>query len=95
MEPGCDLYCSMAWDLEGLSALVSAVGLDESVVDALGLEPGEQEVPELVRADGVGEAGGGVAAEHGPHPAGAVGLLPAGLEQVHLRLVIANRRSSP
>ena len=64
-----------AVDLERLAAFVSAVGLDEGVVDALGLEPGEQEVPELVGADGVGEPGGvGVAGEHGPDPAGAVGL---------------------
>ena len=53
-----------AVDLQGLAAFVSAVGLDECVVDALGFEPGEQEVPELVGADGVGEPGGlGVAGD--------------------------------
>jgi hypothetical protein len=36
--------------LEALPAGVPAVGLDEGVVDALGLEPGEQEVPQPVGA---------------------------------------------
>ena len=48
-EPGDDLVVALlsvgegepAVDLEGLSALVSAVGLDESVVDALGLRFGD------------------------------------------------------
>ena len=37
-----------AVDLERLAAGVAAVGPDEGVVDALGLEPGEQEVPQPV-----------------------------------------------
>ena len=66
-----------AVDLQGLAAGVAAVGLDEGVVDALGLEPGEQEVPESVGRHGVGEpGGGGVAGEQGTHAAGGVGLLP-------------------
>ena len=36
-----------AVDFQGLAAGVTAVGLDECVVDALALEPGEQEVPQL------------------------------------------------
>jgi hypothetical protein len=35
--------CSMRW---------TSVGLDEGVVDALGLEPGEEEVAEAVWGDG-------------------------------------------
>src|SRR5512142_1936102 len=72
-----------AVDLEGLAAGVPAVGLDEGVVDALGFQPGEQEVPQLVGGDGFGEPGrGGVAGEQGAHAAGAVGPFPAGLEEV-------------
>jgi len=45
-------------DLQGLAGGVAAVGLDERVVDALGLEPGEQEVAQRVRADRGGDARG-------------------------------------
>ncbi len=40
-----------AVDLERLAAGVAAVGPDEGVVDALGLEPGEQEVPQPRKYD--------------------------------------------
>jgi hypothetical protein len=35
-------------DLQGLASGAAAVGPDERVVDALGLEPGEQEVAQRV-----------------------------------------------
>jgi len=70
-------------DLERLAGGVPGVGLDQGVVDALGLEPGEEEVPEAVGADRPGDAGdGGVAGEDLAYAAVAVGLLPGGLEQV-------------
>ena len=90
-EPGDGLVVGLlgvsegeaAVNLEGLLAGVAAVGLDEGVVDALGLEPGEEEMAEPVGGHVVLEAGlMGVAGEHGPHPAGRVRLLPARLEQV-------------
>ncbi len=63
---------------------MAAVGLDERVVDALGLEPREQEVAEGVRADRGGDARGlGVPGEDLADAALAVGLLPARLEQEH------------
>ena len=72
-----------AVDLEGLSGLVAAVGLDESVVDPLCFQPGEEEVAKSVGADGLGEAGGlVVAGEDGSDAAGAVGPAPGRLEQV-------------
>ena len=59
-----------------LAGGVAAVALDERVVDALGLEPGEQEVAEGVRADRGGEASGlGVAGEDLADAAVAVWLL--------------------
>jgi len=49
-------------DLQGLPVLVPAVWLDERVVDALGLQPAQQEVPEAMRADRMGDPGrGGIA----------------------------------
>lgn len=42
-------------DLQRLPLLVAAVGLDMRVVDALGLQPGQQEVPEPMWADRVGD----------------------------------------
>jgi hypothetical protein len=66
-----------AVDFQGLSAGVAAVGLDEGVVDALGLQPGEQEVPQPVPGHVVRQAGcGGVAGEQRADAAGEVGLLP-------------------
>jgi hypothetical protein len=59
-------------------------GLDERVVDALGLEPGEQEVAQCVGADRGGDARGlGVPGQDLADAAVAVGLLPARLEQEH------------
>lgn len=58
-----------------------SIGLDECVVDALGFQSGEEEVPELVGADVVLEAGFVcVAGENGTDSAGAVGLAPGGFE---------------
>jgi len=52
--------------------------LDQGIVDALALEPGEEEVAEAVGWHVVREAGlFGVADEHCADTAGAVGLLPA------------------
>lgn len=69
-------------DLEGLAVPVAGVGLDERVVDALGLEPGEQEVSQGVGADRGGDAGGlGVARQELADAAVAVRLLPRRLEQ--------------
>jgi hypothetical protein len=67
-------------DVQGLAGGVAAVGLDERVVDALGLEPCEQEVAEGVRADRGGDARGlGVPGEDLADAAVGVGLLPARL----------------
>jgi hypothetical protein len=66
-----------------LAAFVAGVELNEGVVDALGLQPGEEEVAEFVGADRGGDAGGlGVAGEDFADAPVGVGLLPAGLEQV-------------
>lgn len=55
---------------------MARVGLDEGVVDALGL-PGEQEVPEPVWRHVVRQSGlGGVSGEHGADAAGGVRLFP-------------------
>ena len=43
-------------DLQGLAGGVAAIRLDERVIDALGLEPGKQEVAQGVRADRGGDA---------------------------------------
>jgi hypothetical protein len=76
-------------DLQGLAGGVAAVGLDERVVDALGLEPGEQEVAQRVRADRGGDARGlGVPGEDLADAAVAVGLLPARLEQEGVPVVL-------
>src|SRR5664280_2591590 len=70
-------------DLQRGAGRVSGVGLDQGVVDALGFEPGEQEVPEPVRCHVVWEPGrGGVAGEQRADAASGVGLLPRALEQV-------------
>jgi len=62
---------------------VAAVGLDQGVVDALGLEPGEQEVPQPVGRHVVRQPGGvRVAGEQGAHASGRIWLLPGGFEQV-------------
>ena len=65
-----------AVDLQRGAGGVAGVGLDEGIVDALGLT-GEQEVPEPVGWHVVGQAGfAGVAGEHGADAAGGVRLLP-------------------
>ena len=65
-----------AVDLQGGAGGVARVGLDEGVVDALGL-PGEQEVPEPVWRHVVRQSGlGGVSGEHGADAAGGARLFP-------------------
>src|SRR5450755_4853432 len=62
-------------DLQRLTGGVAGVGLDEGVVDPLGLEPGEQEVAKSVGADRALDAGGGgVARQDLANPPVAVGL---------------------
>jgi hypothetical protein len=70
-------------DLQRFPPGVPGVRLDEGIVDSLFLEPGEEEVAQLVGGHRSDHAGGGrVAGQDGPHTTIAVGLLPGGLEQV-------------
>ena len=62
-------------------------GLDQRVVDALLLEPRQQEVPQLVGGDGMGQPGGPrVPGQQLADAAVAVALLPRRLEQVRRAL---------
>jgi len=45
-------------NLEGLPTGVAGVRLDQSIVDTLLLQPGQQEMSQPMRRDGMGEAGG-------------------------------------